>query len=499
MKPGGADLSGDSGGSEEMSRKRCPFPILNYAAYLILAISALVLLYLFITSNPKSQSAPSPELAQAKSVLLAFGSTLLTLSLDTGEIKRDELRSDILAYEAQPLGKRFYLLSFVDNELVPGFLVLGKDGEVLVAVEGMTAWQMSEDVVMGVLAEAPLEFRATENAVALWELPSGKQLSYLPNTVPLTGLNLTIGGQGAISSSITRDSVLLFTYTRSTSSLYEALGQSSTFHLLSRRTGKFRWQRNVQLLTEVAEVELLYSNEKYLLVGAPVDYETYLYIALDAQGGTPLWQDRRNEFPSTKTYYPYVNIYSILPIQRNEYSVAFPFFNALTGEKGFLRVNFVSGSFTYENYPPQMSKLEEKYMKLFSPSEKPTKLTHNLFPGFSLTISEFEDIVGKGEDFTWEIPFTPYFSGNLKPLYWGDRYLVLLETSDVESHVASQGVPHVLSISTGEKHPELEKLASLKLITPIHTAGGEVILTKKSLTFLSEGGIKSKSLEFTRF
>jgi len=465
---------------------------------------ALGLSYLLVSSEK-----PSVLLKGNNEVFFAAGKSVFAFSLDTGDVTEASLDGEVLPYQASPLNGGAVLLSFVDDALVPGFVVIDRSFHPKIAVYEMTPWLFGDDFLLGVYAAEPVEMRATRNSVSLYSLKDFRTLFTLRDTVPLPPISFfadeqeTLAGETrAKPQSIHRPLLLLsFIPSKSGDLIYPFEPSGVTFRLLSEKNGNFLWRVRVDLSKPVSSLECFYQDSSYILLGGAIDYDWHLFLALDARSGKLLWQKVSDYFPYTFPIYPYAGYASVLPVLpgKGNSQIVFPAFRVQGETIEFVEVSLDSGDFRAVPAKPTLSELREKFYSSYLTAPKPpSSQTYELADGSKLTILEGEKIFLESKANHWELPFFPEFGSGLRLEASGDKYLLLLEEPYERSHLAFQGIPHILSATTGKKF-EFAEMAKAKYLVPYSTNDSVLFLTKRGLyVFRKDRHLAHSRLKFRK-
>jgi len=417
---------------------------------------------------------------------------VLRLNLNSGEQERIDLHAQPLPYRHEALSEGGHLLSFVDHELVPGFVVVDSTLAPRIVVRGAAASAFGDGFLLGVGTTETPEGVCGRNQVTLWSLADYRRVFRLDRTILLTPLSLDYRASAEVQGE--NEGLLLLRYMPSLEPDPNYPWQRElTFLMLSPATGTFVWKQKLDPGFPLAGIDLLWQDGDFLLLAGRVDINHYYYACLDASSGTLRWQKRSRQFPVMRPDYPYLTYASVFAASRDGDELRL---GTIDPERPYLaaaRLNLRTGEIQIHVDSSDIKAMELAYLSLYPEPRAQCTSIHTLAGVGILTIVPCEQISLAGPDFQWEIPYLPCFGSSLEAAVWGRKYLVLVERPERRLALGYQGKAYLLEMESGKlAHMPMSGLVFFEPWSP--APGRQVLLTVEELAELSPSGVRRWSL-----
>ncbi len=460
---------------------------------------------------------------------LAHGSKLILANLDTGEIQEIDMGSEILAYNTVELASGGRLLSFIDDSLTEGFVVVDEELNPRIAVMGASAYPISRTLLLEISVSSRVPEDAIASSVNLWSVESYQRLYRLENTTPLPPLAFLLdvsdrkGGieadtdeypeieaqsqpqntfftRARFAGYIPEQSYFILATYELSVPVHPIYPFTSRYKFLAieSESGNLLWQKELQLMSVVAELENLYQDDEFILLAGAVDYDTYLYLCLSAKDGSVLWQKRSSYFPRMENIPPYEGYTQLLAVtvsKEEDKRLIFPSFNATGKALERLSISLADGKlrplgrFSYEH-------IREIFLELYEPpqgSVESSKIV--LGNSYELMIEGGTRVFLQTEEGSRAVKPTGVIGSNIQLYASGEKLAILVEEPLVINEMGAQGNAFILEIPSAKIiNPE----EPLKLLRPVRSQEGLIVLTKENIVLTGAEKTLQHPLSFQR-
>ncbi len=375
------------------------------------------------------------------------GRVFAVVDLDTSEWHIRKLRTPLIPYTYSELSNGTLLVSYVDDSLSCGFLLLDQEGCVLYRKDGYAAYVFGEDIVLAVHLGEALETRPAEYAAYVIDTRNPGAAVHYENTFALTPTGRDWRALQDASSS----PPLLLTYTPRGSGADYFYPWAKDLRLTAlTQGGSVVWVSVVTARRLLTDLELLYTGQEVHLLYGQHDYASGEYILLDAESGRVMWHAPNAIIPASKTQYPYINFLDVLPVEVRGYTLRFPAYDSGKRKLKVAELDLRQGGMKLLDDERWLAEVDRAFREIQEPPSSVRTWSEDLSGDETLALSPESLRLSRGGAEVWSRPAIPDFGTGLELVSAGNELLFLVECPGCMTALSAQGVPHLIDRKTGQ-------------------------------------------------
>lgn len=375
------------------------------------------------------------------------GRSFALVDLDTGEWRVRKLRTQMIPYTSSELTNGRLLVSYVDESLSCGFLLLDQEGSALYRKDGYAAYVFGDDIVLAVHLGEALETRPAEYSVEVIDTENPGAAVHYENTFALSPM----GRDWRSLQNAGDPTPLLVTYTpRGFGADYLYPWTKDLRVSALKLDGRVAWISGIRARNLLTNLELLYTGQDVHLLYGKHDYFSGEYVLLDAITGRVLWHTRNTIIPVSKTQHPYVNFHGFLPVETQESTLRFPAYDSRVQELNVAEIDLRRGGIELLDDKEWLAEADRAFKKAQEPPTSVSAWSEELSTGETLALTRDSLSLSINGAETWARPAVPDFGENLELAAAGEELVLLVERPGRTAALSSQGVPHLIDRSAGK-------------------------------------------------
>ena len=369
------------------------------------------------------------------------------MDLDTGEWRVRKLRTPLIPYAHSKLANGRLLVTYLDDSLGCGFLLLSQDGRVLYRKDGYAPYVFGEDIVLALYLGEALEARPAEYAAYVVDTQNPGAAVHYENTFALTPTSRDLRAL--------RDAdglpPLLATYTPRNSGADHFYPWTKDLRVSSLKPdGAVAWISGIRARSLLTSFELLYTGLDVHLLYGKHDYFSGEYVLLDAKTGRVTWHVRNTIIPVSKTQHPYVNFLDFLPAETRGHILRFPAYDSKMQKLEVAEINLREGGMKLTDDKEWLAQIDRAFKETQEPPASVSTWREELGAGQTLVLTRDSLSLSVDGIETWTRQTVPDFGEGLEFVAAGEKLVVLSERSERTTALGAQGVPYLINRATGK-------------------------------------------------
>ena len=374
------------------------------------------------------------------------GRVFAVVDLDTSEWHTHKLRTPLIPYTYSGLANGTLLVSYVDESLSCGFLLLDERGRALYRKDGYAPYVFGEDIVLAVRLGEALEARPAEYAAYVIDTQKPGAAVHYENTFALTPMG---GDLRALQDA--DGPPLLVTYTpRGFGADYFHPWTKDLRVSALKQDGSVAWISGIRARKLLTNLELLYTGEEVHVLYGKHDYFSGEYVLLDARTGRVLWHARNTVIPVLKTQYPYVNFIDVLPVETRGYTLRFPAYDSGKQKLKVAELDLRQGGMKLLDDEGWLAEIDRAHREIQEPPLSVSTWREELSGVEMLVLTPDNLRLSRGGAEVWTRPTVPDFGEGLELVSAGEDLVFLVERPGRVTALGSQGLPRLIDRSTGK-------------------------------------------------